>query len=136
MDIGQSNQDSTTLVYLRLKPVDNFCNFYSLEKHDKKLVTSQSNGNKKQFIFSDIFDELVSQKEVYEKCVKSRIDNEENFTIMSYGTSGSGKTFTLIGNLILFDLRNSYFHFDRIFYNFQETKTILESYRELSNTFL
>ncbi|KAL5292342.1 kinesin-A family protein [Megaselia abdita] len=86
------------LVYLRLKPVEEFCEFYSIQPHHKRLITSTANGNQKQFVFSDIFDGMVTQKEVYEQCVKPRIDNDENFTIMSYGTSGSGKTFTLIGH--------------------------------------
>lgn len=96
VDLCQSKSEGP-LVYLRLKPVDYFCNFYTVDMNSKRLLTSQPNGTEKQFVFTDIFEELVTQREVYEQCVQSRIDNMENFTIMSYGTSGSGKTFTLIG---------------------------------------
>lgn len=94
---SRNNNDEAALVYLRLKPVDTFCEYYKVHKTAGKLITTTSNGNEKEFIFSEIFDGLVGQKDVYEQCVKPRIDNEDGFTVMSYGTSGSGKTFTLIG---------------------------------------
>lgn len=38
------------------------------------------------------------QREVYTTSVESAIDNDENLTLMMYGTSGSGKTYTLMGD--------------------------------------
>lgn len=98
VDAVQSTPEGP-LVFLRLKPVNVPCEFYDVD--NKKLVTKPANGKEKQFTFSQIFEEVVSQCEVYDECVKCRIDNEENFTIMTYGTSGSGKTYTLIGKCIL-----------------------------------
>lgn len=52
----------------------------------------------KQFKFSDVFGDDVMQREVYSSSVESSIDNEENLTLLMYGTSGSGKTYTLMGD--------------------------------------
>ncbi len=52
----------------------------------------------KQFTFTDVFADHVMQREVYSSSVESAVDNDENFTLLMYGTSGSGKTYTLMGD--------------------------------------
>lgn len=103
-----TSQDETALVYLRLRPVKNesFCSNYSISSN--VLITKQPESSKavknlveKHFTFTDVFDGNVDQNTVYENCVRRNIQSEENLTVLTYGTSGSGKTFTLLGN---FDL--------------------------------
>ena len=100
--------ESGALVYLRLKPVEMPSTVYTISMEGKVLITvpttesSSSSKNKntmeKHYSFTDIFDSEVSQREVYEKCVGDKITAEESFTVLTYGTSGSGKTFTLLGD--------------------------------------
>lgn len=100
--------ESGALVYLRLKPVEMPSAAYNISMEGKVLITSpptdssssgkNKNTMQKHYSFSDIFDSGVSQSEVYEKCVGEKIIAEESFTILTYGTSGSGKTFTLLGD--------------------------------------
>ncbi|XP_059216876.1 kinesin-like protein subito [Stomoxys calcitrans] len=100
--------ESGALVYLRLRPVDVPSPAYSISEDGNVLVTrppsesSSSSNNKnsmeKQYSFSGIFDETVSQRDVYERCIGQKIEIEESFTVLTYGTSGSGKTFTLLGD--------------------------------------
>ncbi|XP_073822370.1 kinesin-like protein subito [Musca autumnalis] len=52
----------------------------------------------KHYSFSGIFTANVSQSEVYDKCIGQKIEAEESLSVMTYGTSGSGKTFTLLGD--------------------------------------
>ena len=53
----------------------------------------------KEFSFSNVFDSAVNQQEIYNQCIKDKIESEDSFTVLTYGTSGSGKTFTLLGML-------------------------------------
>lgn len=100
--------ETGALVYLRFKPVEMPSPAYSIDEDNKILVIGPSTGvsssskNKntmeKHFSFSEIFDSEVTQFEVYEKCIGDKISSEESFTVLTYGTSGSGKTFTLLGD--------------------------------------
>lgn len=100
--------ETGALVYLRLKPVENPSAAYSISVEGKVLITGppteivssskNKNSMEKHYSFSEIFDSEVSQREVYEKCIGEKIMSEESFTVLTYGTSGSGKTFTLLGD--------------------------------------
>ncbi|XP_062555813.1 chromosome-associated kinesin KIF4-like [Armigeres subalbatus] len=51
-----------------------------------------------QFTFNHVFDPICSQREIYEKSVKSIVEKlleGFNVTILAYGQTGSGKTYTM-----------------------------------------
>ncbi|CAG9312138.1 unnamed protein product [Blepharisma stoltei] len=53
------------------------------------------------FIFDYVFNETASQKEIFEKSTLTLIDgvlNGFNSTIFAYGATGTGKTYTMIGD--------------------------------------
>lgn len=105
---ASSTIESGALVYLRLKPVNSPSPAYTISADGNVLITgppqesSSSSNNKnsmeKHYSFSGIFDSTVSQRDVYERCIGQKIEVEESFTVLTYGTSGSGKTFTLLGD--------------------------------------
>lgn len=100
---GASGDDSNAVVVLRLRPTAKMCADFSFErnifKHRIANTTdcSQAKIPEKHFTFGSIFPETTSQSEVYQTCVYDAIENEDALTVLTYGTSGSGKTFTLLG---------------------------------------
>ncbi|SPP74887.1 kinesin-like protein subito [Drosophila guanche] len=101
-----SEVDTGPQVFLRLRPVSVASTGYSLSEDGKCLITSAKSENssnnvnrmEKHFGFTSIFDGSVGQRDIYDMCVGPRILEEECVTIMTYGTSGSGKTYTLLGD--------------------------------------
>lgn len=97
------NVEANSSVYLRLRPTREYGKYYKAEQNIFKVqnIENQSTNNKdlseKHFEFSSIFDSSATQKDVYDTCLKSTIENEENLTVLTYGTSGSGKTYTMHG---------------------------------------
>lgn len=89
-------------VYLRIRPqekrelID-----YSID--DSILqVTNSKTGQIKSFQFTDILSENASQSEVYKTCVTSLLNDfvlGNNVSIMAYGTSGAGKTHSILGSV-------------------------------------
>lgn len=105
---SQSSADGkvdTASVYLRLRPTTEQVHFYSIERNIFKTRANdvgthnapQRDVQEKHFTFSDVFQNSASQKDVYNTCCFNAIENDENLTVLTYGTSGSGKTFTLLG---------------------------------------
>lgn len=94
-------------VFLRLRPVEAPSKSYVISDCGNTLITcaatnENSSNNmtrvEKHFSFSNIFDSSVGQRDVFDICVGPRILDEECVSIMAYGTSGSGKTYTLLGD--------------------------------------
>lgn len=88
--------NDTASVYLRVRPTANDSH-YSIENNYFSIF----NNNRcveKQFKFTGVFGDDVMQREVYSSSIESSIDNDENITLLMYGTSGSGKTYTLMGD--------------------------------------
>ncbi|XP_022908941.1 kinesin-like protein subito [Onthophagus taurus] len=98
-------------IFLRIKKVDSLGDFYELD--DNKLhciIPENSHSNrsvpnghcqKKIFTFSHIFGPNVPQEEVFNHIVKPKLVdfiNGRNSTLMTYGASGAGKTFTIVGS--------------------------------------
>lgn len=55
-----------------------------------------------RFAFDRVFDETASQVEVFENTTKAIIDgvlNGINCSVFAYGSTGAGKTYTMLGNL-------------------------------------
>ncbi|XP_022828048.1 kinesin-like protein KIF20B isoform X1 [Spodoptera litura] len=99
-------------VYLRLKPCKVPNTLYDV-RSDKCLVTSLDTATaghgrrtqhnvSKMYTFSKIFGAECSQREIFEAVVKEnlrKLPEGQNFTLLTYGASGSGKTYTLMGTV-------------------------------------
>lgn len=96
--------DSGATVYLRLRPISKPSSLYAVENNVLKVhnieqsTTNNKDLTEKHYEFSNIFENDASQHDIYETCVRSYIDNDESLTLLTYGTSGSGKTFTMHGD--------------------------------------
>ena len=72
------------------------------------LAVSGENTNKKnnqikyqQFFFDHVFGKNTSQQEIYNKTTKPLLESiieGFNATVFAYGATGSGKTYTMLGN--------------------------------------
>ncbi|CAG9772401.1 unnamed protein product [Ceutorhynchus assimilis] len=103
-------KDDGINVYLRIKKPNADTKIYTIE--DNTLICTVPEGsfaarNKRdgstvlrKFKFSSIFDPDASQEYVFDSIIKEKIVdfiNGNNSTVLAYGASGSGKTFTMIG---------------------------------------
>ncbi|XP_076269406.1 kinesin-like protein subito [Rhynchophorus ferrugineus] len=94
-------------VYLRIKGGVEISSIYKIEDDTFICDLSDSSINNKiaaqteeKYKFSTIFGPERTQRFIFDVTVKEKVlkfINGENSTIMAYGSSGSGKTFTLIG---------------------------------------
>lgn len=103
-------RDETISVFLRLRPYQNLgkppCAFKIQDNTlIAKCVDETGSSNKdlteKHYTFSQVFDDLESQVAIFERCIRpnlSDIFNDSGATFLTYGTSGSGKTYTLLGS--------------------------------------
>lgn len=95
--------DTTASVFLRLRPLKKPCKNYEAETNTLKIIpienasTNNKDLTEKHFAFSKIFQNKATQLDIYNQTVHSSIQNDESLTILTYGTSGSGKTFTMYG---------------------------------------
>lgn len=96
MESLASTSNDTASVYLRVRPTM-YDSHYLVENNVFKIL-NHNRSVEKQFQFSAVFEDVVMQREVYSSSVESSVDNEENLTLLMYGTSGSGKTYTLMGD--------------------------------------
>lgn len=100
IDVG----DGSASVFLRLRPNRKPCKNYAVEKNTLKvhavenMATNNKDLSEKHFEFSNIFNNDASQFDIYNHCVNTSIEHEENLTVLTYGTSGSGKTYTMYGS--------------------------------------
>lgn len=59
-----------------------------------------SRGKEKRYVFDFAFDKHISQESVFDKSVKFTLDGileGYNATVFAYGTTGAGKTYTMLG---------------------------------------
>ncbi|EAA04170.4 AGAP006989-PA [Anopheles gambiae str. PEST] len=102
----ESREEETVKVCLRLRPCTKTGGRMAFKIKDNVLIArcpgeSQSTASQKHYTFSNVFEENVSQAEVYDCCIRPTIRptlGEPGATFLTYGTSGSGKTYTLLGN--------------------------------------
>ncbi|XP_058461088.1 kinesin-like protein subito [Malaya genurostris] len=93
----------TVKVCLRLRPyLKNQAYRLAFRIQENTLVARNVDeySAERQYTFSEIFNDQVPQADVYEKCIKAAIKNitgDRGATFLTYGTSGSGKTYTLLG---------------------------------------
>ncbi|XP_052754870.1 kinesin-like protein KIF20B [Galleria mellonella] len=107
-----SDEPELVQVYLRLKPYHGQSNLYEV-RSDRCLITSVDTATaghgrrtehniSKMYTFSRIFDAETTQKEIFEHVVKDnlkKLPDGHSFTLLTYGASGSGKTYTLMGTV-------------------------------------
>eukprot|EP01018_Ginkgo_biloba_P033595 Gb_20367 [translate_table: standard] len=75
-----------------------FADCVELQPELKRLKLRKNNWNSETFQFDEVFTETASQKRVYEVVAKPVVEsvlNGYNGTVMAYGQTGTGKTFTL-----------------------------------------
>lgn len=68
---------------------------------ESSSISIKKDSDRKSFSFDSIFDQNSSQKEVYLKVGKPVVDSVlsgYNSTILAYGQTGTGKTFTMVGS--------------------------------------
>ncbi|XP_045499215.1 kinesin heavy chain-like [Colias croceus] len=99
-------------VYLRLKPCIAPSDLYEV-RSDRCLITSLDTATaghgrrtqhnvSKMYTFSHIFRSDTTQKEIFDHVVKDnlkKLPEGRSFTLLTYGASGSGKTYTLMGTV-------------------------------------
>ncbi|KAL1490454.1 hypothetical protein ABEB36_013143 [Hypothenemus hampei] len=103
-------QDNYLEVFLRIRGDVPLNNLYTVENNMLYCVlpegsqAARNNRDKaqlvKKFEFSHIFDVHTKQNNIFDLVIKERIlsfINGHNSTIMVYGVSGSGKTYTMVG---------------------------------------
>ncbi|KAI4370367.1 hypothetical protein MLD38_018726 [Melastoma candidum] len=75
-----------------------FANFVELQPELKRLKLRKNNWDSDTYEFDEILTEFASQKRVYEVVAKPVLESVldgYNGTVMAYGQTGTGKTFTL-----------------------------------------
>lgn len=103
-----SNNNNNVLVYCRIKP-DLKDLIDPNETRPVKKISSQTisgtNTKKTQnYHFDYIFDQHTSQDEVYQTCVQpllEKVRHGYNCSLLAYGQSGSGKTYTISGDSVV-----------------------------------
>ncbi|XP_058067111.1 kinesin-like protein subito [Anopheles bellator] len=98
--------EETVKVCLRLRPyIKSNSGRMGLKIKDNMLIArcigENQSSSEKRFTFSHIYDDHVSQADVYDSSIRPMIRpglGEPGATILTYGTSASGKTYTLLGN--------------------------------------
>ncbi|XP_055708111.1 kinesin-like protein subito [Phlebotomus papatasi] len=104
-----SLSESKADVYLRLRDIGNnevaHRKMYEATSTGLKVmcVKSDASGRNKTpctqlYSFTRVFETTKKQTDVYHTAIKQHVDNEEHAVFLTYGTSGSGKTYTLLGN--------------------------------------
>jgi kinesin family protein 18/19 len=67
---------------------------------DQDDILRANRSRERQFIFDMVFDPRTTQQDIYEKTTKVLLDgvlNGYNATVFSYGATGAGKTYTMLG---------------------------------------
>lgn len=92
-------------IFARRKPTFSKLTTINVDiSHDKRrVIVKKIHGRKhcKAFQFERVFDEFETQRQVYEQTIGNRISElltGRDFTIVTHGQSGSGKTHTMFGD--------------------------------------
>ena len=105
---------SSINVYVRTRPLNSDndgLRIIQTEEENKKVAISKlekygatlqsEKGQRHEYVFDDVFSETDTQQAVYERTAKKCVDDvlflEKNVSIIAYGATGAGKTFTMTG---------------------------------------
>ncbi|KAG4150452.1 hypothetical protein ERO13_D04G004800v2 [Gossypium hirsutum] len=105
-DFDDDNDSGRVRVAVRLRPRNaedllsdaDFADCVELQPELKRLKLRKNNWSSESYRFDEVFTETASQKRVYEVVAKPVVEsvlNGYNGTVMAYGQTGTGKTFTL-----------------------------------------
>ncbi|CAL4920819.1 unnamed protein product [Urochloa decumbens] len=105
-DNGGSADSCRVRVAVRLRPKNSeelahgadFDNCVELQPESKRLKLKKNNWNCESYRFDEVFSENASQKRVYEVVAKPVVESVlegYNGTVMAYGQTGTGKTYTV-----------------------------------------
>lgn len=93
-------------VFLRLRPIPSAQSETYLVRENKLIVRSSlpkpNEAFEKSFEFSKIFPDDTTQRTLFDECVSpsiTQLSDIDGATFLTYGTSGSGKTYTTIGDI-------------------------------------
>lgn len=102
---ASSANPDTASVYLRLRPLNEDHTPWeqmTVTSDHTLAISSQGVSNRrdmeKSFTFSGIFDCDDKQRDVYQQSVKKMVESDKDTVVLTYGTSGSGKTYTILGS--------------------------------------
>ncbi|XVF75593.1 hypothetical protein PTKIN_Ptkin13bG0199200 [Pterospermum kingtungense] len=105
-DFDDDNDPGRVRVAVRLRPRNaedllsdaDFADCVELQPELKRLKLRKNNWSSESYKFDEVFSETASQKRVYEVVAKPVVESVlsgYNGTVMAYGQTGTGKTFTL-----------------------------------------
>ncbi|XP_021295517.1 kinesin-like protein KIN-UC isoform X1 [Herrania umbratica] len=105
-DFEDDNEPGRVRVAVRLRPRNaedllsdaDFADCVELQPELKRLKLRKNNWSSESYKFDEVFTETASQKRVYEVVAKPVVESVlsgYNGTVMAYGQTGTGKTFTL-----------------------------------------
>ena len=85
----------------------NNCSKINMLKVEKNIIylediKNHKNKNNKIFVFDNVFNEKINNEDVFKESTKSMIDKVlegYNSTALAYGVTGTGKTYTIFGDL-------------------------------------
>ncbi|CAN8254543.1 unnamed protein product [Cochlearia groenlandica] len=105
-DFDDDNDPGRVRVSVRVRPRNreelksdaDFADLVELQPEIKRLKLRKNNWNSESYRFDEVFTDTASQKRVYEGVAKPVVEgvlNGYNGTIMAYGQTGTGKTYTV-----------------------------------------
>lgn len=105
---SETNAKQPVEVYLRIRPKsdvelmngDESCLYQSTDKVLTAIVPKAKPESNEQFIYSKIFDNTITQKEIFEEGVVpvlSDFFDGQDCLLLAYGVTNSGKTYTITG---------------------------------------
>ncbi|VVB05707.1 unnamed protein product [Arabis nemorensis] len=105
-DFDDDNDPGRVRVSVRVRPRNgeelisdaDFSDLVELQPEIKRLKLKKNNWNSESYRFDEVFTDTASQKRVYEGVAKPVVEgvlNGYNGTIMAYGQTGTGKTYTV-----------------------------------------
>ena len=97
--LSNNNNNKEILTYIEINTLTSSPEGTIYIGDNKNFVVTKS--HTKEFEFDFVFDESTTQDEVYTNTTKMLLDNimhGYNSTVFAYGATGSGKTYTMVGN--------------------------------------
>lgn len=104
---SKENKSERVLVHLRMRPLSedekqrDKINPIETFDTEKNLITIKKDYEKKTFYFDNLLQPDIPQMEVFDKTGRLVVDSVMkgyNGTIFAYGQTGTGKTFTMVGD--------------------------------------
>lgn len=83
--------DQQTEVYLRTRPSTNCGSVIQIQGDAVKV-------DKDEYPFNKIYGPLTTQADIDDSSIREFVESSTSFTAIAYGCSGSGKSFTMVGD--------------------------------------